>query len=104
MTDLIVRGISRSAGDERELCLCCDRDPTDDEMRLIHDILRESLARGDAYRGAREDMEIWKKRALEAEATIDKMWRQNNAENGPPFMGEPSWGASKVATRTIPAR
>lgn len=43
----------------------------------------------DAYTGAREDMLIWKKRALEAEETIRRLWEQHNQENGPVHMGEP---------------
>ena len=51
---------------------------------------------GDAYQGAREDLAIWKRRALEAEAKvrhqdqiIDQMGEDLNAINGPTFMGEP---------------
>ena len=51
---------------------------------------------GDAYQGAREDLAIWKRRALEAEARvrqqdqiIDQMGEDLNAINGPTFMGEP---------------
>lgn len=50
----------------------------------------------DAYQGAREDLAIWKRRALEAEARvrqqdqiIDQMGEDLNAINGPTFMGEP---------------
>lgn len=95
MADITVRGVSRGgmAADGREIHVYFDRVPSDDDMRLVHDVLRDGLARGDAYRGAREDLEIWKKRALEAEATLDKMWRQHNAENGPTHFGEPVLGA-----------
>lgn len=41
----------------------------------------------DAYAGAREDLAIWKKRALEAEATNRKFIAEIN---GPAYMGEPS--------------
>ena len=51
---------------------------------------------GNAYQGAREDLAIWKRRALEAEARvrqqdqiIDQMGEDLNAINGPTFMGEP---------------
>jgi len=43
----------------------------------------------DAYRGAREDLMEWKKRALEAEESCRRMIAALNAENGPTFMGEP---------------
>lgn len=51
---------------------------------------------GDAYQGAREDLAIWKRRALEAESRvreqdqiIENLGNALNAENGPAFMGEP---------------
>ena len=51
---------------------------------------------GDAYQGAREDLSIWKRRALEAEAKvreqdqiIDRLGDALNDENGPAHMGEP---------------
>ncbi|EJM92476.1 hypothetical protein [Pseudomonas sp. GM67] len=51
---------------------------------------------GDAYQGAREDLSIWKRRALEAEAKvreqsviIDRLGDALNADHGPAFMGEP---------------
>lgn len=51
---------------------------------------------GDAYQGARTDVAIWKRRALEAEQRvreqdqiIDRMGEDLNAINGPTFMGEP---------------
>lgn len=57
---------------------------------------RQSGEYGDAYQGAREDLAIWKRRALEAEARvrqqdqiIDQMGEDLNAINGPTFMGEP---------------
>jgi hypothetical protein len=43
----------------------------------------------DAYRGARDDMQEWKKRALEAEESCRKLTRALNDENGPTHMGEP---------------
>ena len=43
-----------------------------------------------AYIGAREDLAIWKKRALEAEETARQLNRALAEEvNGPTFMGEP---------------
>ena len=41
----------------------------------------------DAYSGAREDLSIWKKRALEAEALNRKFAA---SVNSPSFMGEPA--------------
>jgi hypothetical protein len=50
----------------------------------------------DAYLGAREEVLIWKKRALEAEARvreqdliIERLGDALNEENGPTRMGEP---------------
>jgi hypothetical protein len=50
----------------------------------------------DAYRGARGELAIWKKRALEAEAKvreqdliIERLGDALNEENGPTYMGEP---------------
>ena len=52
---------------------------------------------GDPYQGAREDLSVWKRRALESEAKvreqdqiIDRLVDAINAENGPTHMGEPS--------------
>lgn len=52
---------------------------------------------GEAYQGAREDLSIWKRRALEAEAKvreqnliIDRLSDELNDENGPCRFGEPS--------------
>ena len=51
----------------------------------------------DAYCGAREDLAIWKRRALEAEeklraesAVSSRLVSELNAENGPTHMGEPA--------------
>lgn len=51
---------------------------------------------GDAYQGAREDLAIWKRRALEAEQALreekiltERLGNALNDENGPTFMGEP---------------
>ena len=47
----------------------------------------EPVISKDAYDGAREDLAIWKKRALEAEALNRRF---ADAINGPTFMGEPA--------------
>ncbi|MBP5055328.1 hypothetical protein [Pseudomonas chlororaphis] len=51
---------------------------------------------GAPYQGAREELAIWKRRALEAEAKvreqdqiIDRLGAALNEDNGPTFMGEP---------------
>lgn len=61
---------------------------------------------GDAYQGAREDMAIWKRRALESEAKvreqnqiIDRLASELNSENGPVRMGEPSIASLNSYTR-----
>ena len=51
----------------------------------------------DAYNGAREDIEIWKRRALEAEESCRKMSAALNESNGPLFMGEPTNAAPSSA-------
>lgn len=43
----------------------------------------------DAYRGARDDLQIWKKRALEAEESCRRLTQALNEENGPMRFGEP---------------
>ena len=43
----------------------------------------------DAYRGARDDMQEWKKRALEAEESCRRLTQVLNEQNGPTLMGEP---------------
>lgn len=48
----------------------------------------------DAYAGAREDLSIWKKRALEAEALNRKFAA---SVNSPSFMGEPAAPAHQYA-------
>ena len=55
---------------------------------------------GDAYQGAREDLTIWKRRALEAEKALqeeriitERLGNALNEENGPTFMGEPVFPA-----------
>ncbi|MGN6056897.1 hypothetical protein, partial [Pseudomonas aeruginosa] len=56
----------------------------------VYRLIRAALAQpspageyGDAYQGAREDIAIWKRRALEAEQAL------RQAHNGQTFMGEP---------------
>ena len=51
---------------------------------------------GAPYPGAREELAIWKRRALEAEAKvreqdkiIDRLGAALDEENGPTYMGEP---------------
>lgn len=66
--------------------------------------LREVISAGeygDAYQGARQDLLIWKRRALEAETkvreqdqVIENLGNALNAESGPTFMGEPVMPAS----------
>jgi hypothetical protein len=43
----------------------------------------------DAYRGARDDLQEWKKRALKAEESCRKMAQDLNEMNGPTHMGDP---------------
>lgn len=51
-----------------------------------------------AYIGAREDLAVWKKRALEAEETARQLNRALAEEvNGPTFMGEPVLPATAQA-------
>ena len=59
----------------------------------------------DAYQGAREDLAIWKRRALAAERdlraeqeTSSRLAAEINALNGPTRMGEPAAVAVPVAT------
>jgi len=50
----------------------------------------------EAWKGAREDLAIWKRRALEAEELNRKF---SAAINGPTFMGEPAPAAVPAVTR-----
>jgi hypothetical protein len=85
-------------------------------LRIVHeDVLNErhdaapqasSPDFADAYEGAREDLAIWKRRALEAENllrierdTSRRLVAELNAQNGPTHMGEPAPQASE-AVRT----
>jgi hypothetical protein len=56
----------------------------------------------DAYVGAREDVAIWKKRALEAEESCRRLTAALNAENGPTFMGEPVSAQQGAAVAPTP--
>lgn len=65
---------------------------------------------GDAYRGARDESLIWKRRALEAEAKIreqdqiiENLGNALNEESGPTFMGEPVFSAGGVDERAADA-
>ena len=96
--------LSRLVDQQRRLLVevedICGRDGhggrlEDGESELI-DKVRANLAAiaepeqqdfSDAYQGAREDLAIWKKRALEAEALNRKFIAEIN---GPIFMGEPA--------------
>ena len=62
-------------------------------FQLRH-IQRQNECLTDAYCGAREDLAIWKRRALEAEeklrtesAASSRLVSELNAENGPPSIG-----------------
>ena len=55
----------------------------------------------DAYAGAREDLSIWKKRALEAEALNRKFAA---SVNSPSFMGEPAAPAQAGEYPPLPER
>lgn len=88
----------RLYGDRCIAELNCDRENGD---QLLHFTAAPQPAEqqpeyGDAYQGARTDVAIWKRRALEAEQRvreqeqiIDRMGEDLNAINGPTFMGEP---------------
>lgn len=77
---------------EEQFFLFCDRD----EFLQIARAVLERFGMADAYSGAAEDKEIWKKRALEAEAalrqekeTSARLCNALNHESGPANMGEP---------------
>jgi hypothetical protein len=62
----------------------------------------------DAYEGAREDLAIWKRRALEAERdlraereTSSRLVAALNAGNGPTHMGEPAPQASEAVLEAV---
>ncbi|MDF3858124.1 hypothetical protein P3W70_07195 [Achromobacter denitrificans] len=70
---------------------------------LAAQLWRKPVGFADAYEGAREDLAIWKRRALEAERdlraereTSSRLVAALNAENGPTHMGEPAPQASEA--------
>lgn len=48
MDNLRVLGVGRDAENEKAVLLCCNRRPSDDEMRVIHAILRQPLEYSEA--------------------------------------------------------
>ena len=62
------------------------------------DLLRAAYETSDAYAGAREDLAIWKKRALEAEALNHRFIADIN---GPTFVGEPAYSDSALLAREM---
>ena len=78
-----------------------ERDPF-----LAAQLWRKPVDFADAYKGAREDLAIWKRRALEAERdlraereTSSRLVATLNADNGPTHMGEPAPQASAEDVR-----
>ena len=76
-------------------------------FQLRH-IQRQNECLTDAYCGAREDLAIWKRRALEAEeklrtesAASSRLVSELNAENGPTHMGEPAQQRQPLSYRQI---
>ena len=72
---------------------------------------KENTEFGDAYQGARGDLAIWKRRALEAEGKvreqdqiIDRLGAALNEENGPSFMGEPAMTANQTIDGVLVSR
>ncbi|WP_232482026.1 hypothetical protein [Achromobacter denitrificans] len=68
---------------------------------LAAQLWRKPANFADAYEGAREDLAIWKRRALEAESdlraereTSSRLIAELNAQNGPTHKGEPAPQAS----------
>ncbi|MGE8691677.1 MAG: hypothetical protein ACN6PJ_31340 [Achromobacter sp.] len=77
---------------------------------LAAQLWRKPVGFADAYEGAREDLAIWKRRALEAERdlraereTSSRLVAALNAENGPTHMGEPAPQASEAVRIQFPA-
>lgn len=79
---------------------------TKERLEELHVMLTAAPEQGirDAYVGAREDLAIWKRRALEAEAALRKEQEITgrlsdalNGMNGPTFMGEPVLPAPEQA-------
>ena len=78
---------------------------SEDELRRQH---AEIDRLTDAYCGAREDIAIWKRRALEAEKKLQaesavsaRLVSELNAENGPTHMGEPAQQRQPLSYRQI---
>ena len=70
----------------------CDR-RVDTVIKALEKAIAKSADTGDkmAYEGAQEDLLIWKRRALEAEANVRHLTSALQAEvNGSTFMGEPT--------------
>ncbi|CUJ81874.1 Uncharacterised protein [Achromobacter sp. 2789STDY5608615] len=74
---------------------------------LAAQLWRKPVDFADAYKGAREDLAIWKRRALEAERdlraereTSSRLVATLNAENGATHMGEPAPQASADDVRS----
>lgn len=70
-----------------------------------NDANRASSAKADmadAYVGAREDLAIWKKRALEAEESCRRLVSALNSESGPTFMGEPAATPASDTRAAVP--
>ncbi|WYX32167.1 hypothetical protein WJ976_12985 [Achromobacter denitrificans] len=70
---------------------------------LAAQLWRKPVDFADAYQGAREDLAIWKRRALEAERdlraereTSSRLVAELNAQNGPTHKGEPAPQASEA--------
>ena len=80
-------------------------DHAEKELRRQH---AEIASLTDAYCGAREDLAIWRRRALEAEeklrtesAASSRLVSELNAENGPTHMGEPAQQRKPLSYRQI---
>lgn len=87
----------------------------DEILSALHDVTAELLANreaqpvaeyGDAYQGAREDLSIWKRRALEAEGKVRHLERVNDhlvkEAQGEHRMGEPVFTAPPAPANAQP--
>lgn len=97
---------------------CRDNDPA--QIRALRDYATlaarveelEANNYHDAYRGARDDLMDWKRRALEAEALLsaERGTSANLADalakevNGPTFMGEPALRAARETLPELPGK
>ena len=79
----------------------------DGRMRAAHGQAPARADMQDAYVGAREDLAIWKRRALEAERdlraereTASRLAAEINAINGPTHLGEPAPTAHQPVSGT----